>query len=294
MTTLNQFSRIIDLLFLFLILFNRVYSQHVPDVILRSPILIELDSGAKGSGFYLQDSLHTYLITARHVLIDKIITDPKTQKDSVILSAKTIRCISYPIDPNVSEKVILTVDIVSAIHSGMLKYQINSDISVIQVGEVQVVNDSLALTTYYSFANKNRYSMINPIPRSVIQKYSDVSVGDDVFIFGYPTSIGLHESPQFDYERPLLRHGTIAGKNNLQKTLIIDCAVYYGNSGGPVIVKYSENDILYYKLIGVVTEFIPYEEDWVNNKNGLINTTITNSGYSVVVPIESILDLFKR
>ncbi len=180
----------------------------------------------------------------------------------------------------------------SAYNSGMLKYQLDSDVGVIRIGDIQKINDSLNLTTYYSFAIRDRSSRIEPIPTSIIEKYENVQIGDDVFVLGYPTSIGLQRSPQFDPERPLLRKGAIAGKNVAKKTIIIDCPVYYGNSGGPVIVQYSESFSTYYKLIGVVSEFVPYEEDWVNTKNGLTNISITNSGYSVVVPIESILYLF--
>jgi hypothetical protein len=270
------------------------HSQHIPEFLLRTAILIQLDNGEQGSGFYVQDSLHTYLATARHVLIQRIITPRKPHDDSVLLAAKTIKCISYPADPNISVKTILTIDLPSAYAAGLLKYDAQSDVGVIQIGDVQRVNDSLNMISYYSFATKDRISRIEPIPRSVIEKYDDIHIGDGVFIFGYPTSIGLQSSPQFDHERPLLRKGTIAGKNISKKTLIIDCPVYYGNSGGPVIVEYAENFATYYKLIGVVSEFVPYEEDWVNTKNALTNVSITNSGYSVVVPIESILSLFDR
>ncbi len=273
---------------------NYAHSQHIPEFLLRTPVLIRSDKGEQGSGFYVQDSLHTYLATARHVLIDKIITNNKTHKDSVVLSSKNIRCISYPIDPNSSEKVILTIDLAEAFQSGVLKYEVDSDIGAIQLGDNTRVNDSLSLINYYPFASKDKSSHIESVPRSVIQKYADIHIGDDVLVFGYPTSIGLQNAPQFDHERPLLRKGTIAGKNIRRKTLIIDCPIYYGNSGGPVIVAYTEDFAVYYKLIGVISEFIPYEDDWVNTKNGLTNISITNSGYSVVVPIESIFDLFKR
>lgn len=277
----------------FLSITNRIYAQHMPEELLATSVLIELDHGS-GSGFYVQDSLHTYLVTARHVLIDKIITNNKTQKDSVVLTAKKIKCISYPANPFNSKKVILNVDLEAAFQLGFLKYKLDSDIGIIQLGDVKKINDSLTLTGYYLFAQKDRSSKMELIPRSIISEYNDVHVGDDVFVFGYPTSIGIHQSPQFDPERPLLRKGTVAGKNNDKRTIIIDCPVYYGNSGGPVIVEYIENLVIYYKLIGVISEFIPYEEDWINKNNGLININISNSGYSVVVPIESIFELFEK
>jgi hypothetical protein len=273
---------------------TRLSAQHIPELLLRTAVLIQVDNGSIGSGVYVRDSVHAYLVTARHVIIQKITSPTKTQRDSVLLTAARIRCISYPADPSVSQKTILTIDLTAAYASGSLKYGTSSDVSAIRIGDVKLINDSLSLTTYYPFASKDRSTMIESVPTAVIEKYGDVHIGDDVFVFGYPTSIGLKQSPQFDYERPLLRKGTIAGKNIANRTLIIDCPVYYGNSGGPVIVRYADNPVTYYKLLGVVSGFIPYEEDWVNTKNGLTNISISNSGYSVVVPIEFILQLFDK
>ena len=270
---------------------NLLTAQHIPEQLLKTAVLIQLDNGKQGSGFYLQDSLHTYLITARHVLFEKMATNGK---DSLVVAARHIECISYPADPSRSEKTILSINLEAANDSGMVRCEREADVGAIQVGDVKKVNDSLAMIEYLPFANKDRSTHVETLPVSIIQEYNDIHLGETVYIFGYPTSIGLQKSPQFDHERPLLRKGSVAGKNASKRTVIIDCPTYYGNSGGPVIVEEMDGFTTYYKLIGVVSEFVPYEEDWKNSRNNSVNVSITNSGYSVVVPIESILHLYER
>jgi hypothetical protein len=44
-------------------------------------------------------------------------------------------------------------------------------------------------------------------------------------------------------------------------------------------------------LIGIVVEFVPYVENWLNDKYpGLSNTTIHNTGYSVVEPMDFVIE----
>ena len=98
---------------------------------------------------------------------------------------------------------------------------------------------------------------------------------------GYPRSIGLEYSPQFDYDQPLLRNGIVAGTYPERGTIILDGPVYYGNSGGPVVdVVLVTPSVAKVSLIGVITEFIPFENKHyrMDDKN-----SISNSGYSVCV-----------
>ena len=47
-------------------------------------------------------------------------------------------------------------------------------------------------------------------------------------------------------------------------------------------------------VIGVVSEFIPFEEVWYNLKHKYTNSSIENSGYSVVVPMDVVFDLINK
>lgn len=94
-----------------------------------------------------------------------------------------------------------------------------------------------------------------------------------------------------------MRKGIIAGVNEINKTILLDCPVFYGNSGGPVIqIDIESNTTLpgltyNYHIIGIVTQFIPYEESWENRNNHLINKEWFNSGYSVAVSIDKVFEL---
>jgi RNA polymerase sigma factor (sigma-70 family) len=107
-------------------------------------------------------------------------------------------------------------------------------------------------------------------------------------VMAYPISIGIDPN-QIEYDLPLLRKGIVAGKNPKNRTIIIDCAAYQGNSGGPVFVR--ENDK--FRIIGIVTEFVPFRELWENRMFHYYNMQMSNSGYAVVVPIDSILNTLK-
>ena len=47
-------------------------------------------------------------------------------------------------------------------------------------------------------------------------------------------------------------------------------------------------------LIGVLAEFIPYTETWENKRNKLTHLEVSNSGYSVVTPIDKVLELISQ
>jgi hypothetical protein len=126
-----------------------------------------------------------------------------------------------------------------------------------------------------------------------VKKYDEVLVANEVFLFGYPTSLGLKEIPQLDPLRPLLRSGIVAGQNPATKSLVIDCPAYPGNSGGPVVEVARETFSAKFRVIGVVREFVPFEERWLNIPHGYVNRSLTNSGYAIATPMDFVLELVK-
>ena len=46
-----------------------------------------------------------------------------------------------------------------------------------------------------------------------------------------------------------------------------------------------------YRVIGVITEFVPFVEHWVNLEHRYKNKTISNSGYAVAVAMDQVLEL---
>ena len=120
--------------------------------------------------------------------------------------------------------------------------------------------------------------------------YSEVLISNDIFIFGYPVSIGLRNLPQINYSMPLLRKGIIAGN----KTIILDCPVYQGNSGGPIIQIEPMRNGFAFTLVGLISEFVPVEDRWENKSYGLTNVQWSNSGYSVATPVDFIKELLTQ
>ena len=92
-----------------------------------------------------------------------------------------------------------------------------------------------------------------------IKLFKDVLIANTIYLFGYPTSLGMKKIPQIDPLRPLLRFGILAGTNPNKKTIILDCPSYPGNSGGPVIeVEQVNLTQKKFRVIGVVSQFIPF------------------------------------
>ena len=119
----------------------------------------------------------------------------------------------------------------------------------------------------------------------------DVLIANEVLIFGSPTSIGVENFPQIDPLRPLLRKGIGAGKNNDLKTIILDCPSYPGNSGGPVLEIEEEGLASRFRVIGVISQFVPVAETWLNTTYGYTNVSMEHFGYSVATPMDFVYEL---
>jgi len=46
-------------------------------------------------------------------------------------------------------------------------------------------------------------------------------------------------------------------------------------------------------LIGLVIQFIPFEEKWLSLNYKIVNIDYQNSGYSVIAPMDYVLELMK-
>jgi hypothetical protein len=125
-----------------------------------------------------------------------------------------------------------------------------------------------------------------------VKRFDEVLVSNAVYVFGYPKSLGLPHIPQLDYARPLLRSGIVAGKNEARRAIIIDCLVYPGNSGGPVVEIAHEAPGLRLRVIGVAIEYVPAVTSW--EQNGQKHYNIAHSGYSVVTSMDPVLSLIEQ
>lgn len=146
---------------------------------------------------------------------------------------------------------------------------------------VSLIQDSAGVLVHYDMAGSRRFE--------------NVEVTNDVFVLGYPASLSTIEMQQINYDVPLARKGIVAGKNINNQSIILDCPVYGGNSGGLVLEINKVGSITHIHLIGIVVQFVPFVEQWRNTRfPELQNTNLQNSGYSVAIPVDNIYDLINQ
>jgi hypothetical protein len=288
----------------------------VPDDLIVHPVLITLLNNDNkkqsfGSGFYfINTDNNIYLITASHVFFGKdqnmeegklekgkkqekkkdkesVKKAPKEEKDEIKLKSKKASLLSYPNDLNWSKPQKYELNLENLHHEKSLQYDGVNDIAIVQMTQdgSHLVNGVKRLTG----------SIIVTVPLENIKLYDDVLVGNDVYISGFPASLGIKKLKQIDYNRPLLRKGIIAGKNDSKKTITIDCSSYGGNSGGPVIeIEQISLRTFNIRVIGIIIQFVPYAKKRINIQQGHVNVELGNSGYTVVVPMDPILKLINK
>lgn len=264
-----------------LLSFNSIVlcQRDIPTDNLSYPVLITLGDGTYGTGFFAADSEFVYLITSKHVLF-KI--------PELLLKSETARCLKYSITDSAEGRFTFELNLKGLLEQGNLKYHDLQDMASINFGKRIKENGKTRIDISENITTKetSKVSLIGT-DFSSFKKFKDVLIANEVIIFGFPRSIGIQQIPQLDYEKPLLRKGIVAGINHTQKTIIIDCPAYPGNSGGPVIEIDRVNAFqVKFKVIGIISEYVPFIEKRTN--------LISNSGYSVVVPIETVFEIVKK
>lgn len=253
--------------------------------VIDSPVLISLADGGTGSGFYLSTSNHIFLVTAKHVLFD--LTTGRMRATNATLT-------SYSTGSNGSVRCELRLNLGQLAADGEIRAHPTHDTTVVRFGashesEISTVRRHVIVVT-------------NPSPgvlrtsAGTLRRKKDVRIGDDIYVFSYPTSLnpaslGLPLPVAFDPERPLLRKGIVAGKDDKAERIIIDSSVFFGNSGGPVVELQSHETGAYFNIIGVVSQFIPFTDMSESKRLHTITVAQYNSGYAVVEPADFILDL---
>lgn len=255
-------------------------SRAIPDDNLAYPVLVTVVQAGSGSGFFLNTPHSVFFVTAKHVLFDP---------NSGSLAGSTCSLLSYAHDPKETAKNELHLDLQQLSAGGHLLSHSAADVAVVKIG---TVTDGKVTTLVGVKVIATAPLGIIGVASESVKSFADVLVANEVFIFGYPTSLGLKNIPQIDYTKPLLRKGIIAGKNEALGTLILDCPVYQGNSGGPVLEVESEGvSMTRFKVVGVISQFVPLVETWRNETQGYQNIDLSNSGYSVASPMDSVMEL---
>jgi hypothetical protein len=261
----------------------------IPDNHLAFPVLFTTTSNF-GSGFYLNTEDAVYFVTARHVIFNQ-------QRGDLV--AKSAQLLSHAADSKIDRDNLLTVDLTEMQIRGLIKSNPKNDAVIVKLGSfTAVLPESFPPEHLRWFSFSEGVSVIRAAPGGMLGvaeadlvKYDNVIIGNDLFVWGYPNSIGLVQIPQIDSSRPLLKKGVVAGKNAARRTIIADVTTFPGNSGGPAVQVIDAGfGGKKFQIIGLVSEFVPFDNARFNLPLGE-KVTILNSGYSVLTPIDTVLDL---
>jgi len=185
----------------------------------------------------------------------------------------------------------MELDMADLLARGEVRFSYTHDLAVVRIEDCNPTNTSLVKALKgVKFTSPETALDIWPV--NGLRKLKELVVGSDVVSVGFPSDIGLEEIPQIDRTMPLLRKGILAGVNQKQGTLILDSPVYGGDSGGPVLLRETDNlTFSTYHIIGIQTQWVPFKETWNNLRFGYVNQNLANSGYSVAEPMDSILEM---
>jgi len=261
--------------FIFVLLAPAFARRAIPNDYLAYPVFITLKTARTfgyACGFYLNTGRAVYLVTAKHVLADGVLpADSATQK----LPDGEIELLSYSKDLPIRKRVVLAVNLSILRENGDVRFHPSEDVVDVQLATVGAPiggksTRTISLLPGVTMKESSENDMLT-VPLAAIKTFDQVAVGNDAILYGYPLSLGIPSNPQFDFSRPLLRKAIVAGRDPQKRSIIVDGADR-GNSGSPVFEIDPDGEG--YKLIGLVIDRL-------------------SSRYSVVKPIDFVLDLIK-
>jgi hypothetical protein len=253
---------------------------------LTIPVLIVHENGNNGSGSFLQVSNSVYLVTAKHVLFSEPVgTNPPALRSPTAI----VKAYSGAGSTNMTGRTV-TLDLTRLLNAGDVRFSTNRDVAMVRIEDCR--GDNHNITTTLPGVTVTQITGLNVFPSEGVSVLNEVEVGADVYMFGYPTSLTAPIREKFDPMRPLLRKGIVAGVNLDKRVIIVDCPAYQGNSGGPVIqVEEPSFGVKSFKIIGLVSQFVPFQEEWENKTFHYSYVGISNSGYTIIEPIDTALEL---
>jgi hypothetical protein len=253
--------------------------NHLPPDNLSYPLRIEIGD-FQSTGFFIRLNTKVYIVTALHTFYD----------EEELIDTR-FKVIGYT--KNINDNLIWTFDVnlQTLIDNNHFYEHDSEDVAALYFADIEEGN--LASLKEGINATQVQNDMMSMIPDNSIAQIDDVVISSEVYLLGYPASIGISDLPQIDFERPLVKKGGVAGINYDRKTIILDCAVFHGNSGGPVIQgKYIGIGNYQVSLIGVVTEFVPIEQDIeIEGESDIKGKTTSNSGYSIAVSMDAVKEM---
>jgi hypothetical protein len=252
----------------------------IPEQNLAYPVLATFGQ-SQGSGFFLNDEAQaTWFITAKHVMFDS----------AGKLHSSAGELLAYSKDPSETAANSISLNLKDVESAGNLKPDPNADVVAVKLGTREKRDEREVMTPAKGVTlNSVTKSGLVGVDARQVRKLDKVRIGNDAYVFGYPNSIGLAHIPQVDPKRPLVRKGSVAGVNPALRTIILDCQVFPGNSGGLVVEVEREALVNHFYTIGLVAQYVPFDNARFGVPANL--ATLLNSGYSIVIPADIILEL---
>jgi hypothetical protein len=223
------------------------------------------------TGFLVSIQNIFHLVTAKHVVMDRETRKIKDTNMHVFFNLKNGGIATRPVD-----EIKRRINVDWVFHENT-----EVDIAVIPFGldpqrdDVKVIQENLFLT-----------------PDRLFELY-------DVFFLSYQPGVKFEKKIS-----PIFRSGTISIINE-DKTFYIDAPAFPGNSGSPVFLKPSpirfdekgiwiSSDELGGKFIGIIGEYIPYEEVAISVQTGRPRVVFEeNTGLSRVWSVDFVKELIK-
>lgn len=201
------------------------------------------------------------------------------------LKNKTATLYSYPKKRDEGENSEYELQLQKLLNEGKIKYHLSSDVAVVKIGMMTTQEvDKRNFTLSDGVIKIKGSGIVSMDGIKGTKLFDEVLEGNSVFMFGYPASISTNNA-FLDIKLPLLRRGIVAGKNYRLKTIILDCPAYQGNSGGLVIEVDEKFGQKFFKGIGLITNFVPFTNEGNQNSQ--------NTGYSIAVPMDTVVELLK-
>ena len=249
-------------------------------------VLIEIGKGY-GSGLYLATESAIYLVTARHVFW-KAQVDAQTKKVKAFnLISPVVNILSYSVKSDFESADQVQVDLRVLFNNKQLSFSHTHDVCVFKLGDI-ASDGKMNLVEGVNKISSNLN--INSAHLSMIKPFAEIEIAEDLYVIGYPKALAMIPTNAFNFNKPLVRKGIVSGKNP-NRTIVIDCAVYPGNSGGPVFITEKRieqtergmrmSDKRY--LAGIVSKFVP----WLNNRFKPPHH-VENSGYGLMVAFDEV------
>lgn len=264
------------------------------DSLLATSVLIKDSAKTNmGSGFLIdcepngQEGYNIYLVTAWHVLFNHKISTNR-------LNTQKITLITYPRATQSNELIKVHIDLQRLLADRNILTDRDNDIAIVPLLREVTNGVGFRQNKGVKIEHLNTKKNLTFAEDNLLMPFKDVPLASDIYMFGYPQLL----NNRINRNKPLIIKGNVAAKNDKDKTIIVYCPAYGGNSGGPVIGVRQINALTtHYSIIGFVREFVGYEAQGRIITNGapiagdIYPVVLGNSGYAVIGSIDGIFDL---